>query len=41
MGDLIAQGTATGLSGTWVMGKYSALLAVMGLVPHTHTPPGK
>lgn len=36
MGDLIAQGTATGLLGTWVMGEYSAQLAVKGLVSHTH-----
>lgn len=35
MGDLTAQGTVIGLSGTCVTCEYSALLAVMGLVPHT------
>lgn len=38
MGNFIAQATTIGLSDTWVMGEYPALLAVMGLVPHT---PGK
>jgi len=36
MGDLTAQGTATGLLGSWVICKYSALLVVTGSVPHRH-----